>query len=384
MKILYGVQATGNGHITRARAMAKALAASDIDVDFLFSGRNVGDFFDMQSFGDWQHRSGLTFYSEEGKIKPWKTLRKNNFRRFLRDIRQTQLTGYDAVITDFEPITAWAARAGAKSEIPCIGLGHQYAFSYPIPIGDNPWVGRKIMQHFAPCDLALGLHWHHFNQPLLPPIIESHTPEQPTEPERILVYLGFESLPEVIALLEPFKEYLFTLYGPFSHYESRGHLQCKPLSRQGFLRDLEQASGVICNAGFELTSEALSLGKKILVKPLTGQMEQSANAKALEVLQLGWQMPRLDRLKLAAWLKSPSQNPVHYPNVAEAIAHWLKGGCHTPLADLSQSLWRQVSWPASHAELSKPFTQNTSPLHNPATQSAIPKSADEHSEYTLS
>ena len=38
MKLLYGVQGTGNGHIARARIMAAALSQrSDIDVDFVFS-----------------------------------------------------------------------------------------------------------------------------------------------------------------------------------------------------------------------------------------------------------------------------------------------------------------------------------------------------------
>lgn len=36
MKILYGVQGTGNGHIARARAMANAFAAQHCQVDFLF------------------------------------------------------------------------------------------------------------------------------------------------------------------------------------------------------------------------------------------------------------------------------------------------------------------------------------------------------------
>jgi len=34
MKILYGVQGTGNGHISRARVMSKALKQQNIDVDF--------------------------------------------------------------------------------------------------------------------------------------------------------------------------------------------------------------------------------------------------------------------------------------------------------------------------------------------------------------
>jgi UDP:flavonoid glycosyltransferase YjiC (YdhE family) len=35
MKILYGVQGTGNGHITRARIMAKAFADAGVQVDWV-------------------------------------------------------------------------------------------------------------------------------------------------------------------------------------------------------------------------------------------------------------------------------------------------------------------------------------------------------------
>jgi uncharacterized protein (TIGR00661 family) len=48
------------------------------------------------------------------------------------------------------------------------------------------------------------------------------------------------------------------------------------------------------NAGFELASEAMFLGKKILVKPLAGQMEQLSNALVIDSLELGMVMKRLN------------------------------------------------------------------------------------------
>jgi len=46
-KILYGVQGTGQGHISRARGVAEALKDYDVDVTWLFSGRPKEKFFDM-------------------------------------------------------------------------------------------------------------------------------------------------------------------------------------------------------------------------------------------------------------------------------------------------------------------------------------------------
>lgn len=47
MKILFGVQGTGNGHISRARALNKYLKADGISVDYIFSGRERDKYFDM-------------------------------------------------------------------------------------------------------------------------------------------------------------------------------------------------------------------------------------------------------------------------------------------------------------------------------------------------
>mgnify|MGYP000683759836 CR=1 FL=1 len=53
MKILYGIQATGNGHISRSRVMAKYFAQAGIEVTYLISGREQSELFDMEIFGDY-------------------------------------------------------------------------------------------------------------------------------------------------------------------------------------------------------------------------------------------------------------------------------------------------------------------------------------------
>ena len=343
MKILYGVQATGNGHITRARALNKYLSEEpNLEVDYLFSGREPDDFFDMEEFGQYACKKGLTFAYEAGQLKLFRTARQNNIGEFLGDIRSLDLTSYDVVITDFEPITAWAARRAKKT---CIGIGHQYAFTHDVPKKGNDLVPSLIMKMFAPAEMGLGLHWHHFNQPILPPIAEIHDAKEEVEKNKIVVYLGFEDPEEVIQLLEPFDDHLFCFYGPFPKYESRGHIQLKPLSRDGFKQDLATASGVICNAGFELSSEAIQLGLKILVKPLHGQMEQLSNAKAIEDLGLGMAMDTLDPNVVKTWLTQQSAYKVEYPNVAKAIVKWLSSrGWETAdsVKSLSLALWDET------------------------------------------
>ncbi len=362
MKILFGVQATGNGHITRARAMNKQFKALGLDVDYLFSGREKSNFFDMEEFGDWRCHRGLTFFHEAGDLKIIRTLKQNSLRQLWKDINELSLDEYDLVLTDYEPITAWACRRAKRD---CVGLGHQYAFNFDVPRRGDSFIPSMIMKNFAPVSTSLGLHWHHFNQPILPPIAETHETDAISDPNKIVVYLGFESPEEVISLLEPFESHLFVFYGPFPQYESRGHIQLKPLSRENFKQDLATAGGVICNAGFELSSEAIQLGKKLLIKPLKGQVEQLSNARALEELGLGLTMDTLDPFRVKNWLENWQGQQVTYPNVAKAIAQWVaKGDWQNPdsRAELSMALWSQTKAPGVKSFESNPLPDVEKPL----------------------
>ena len=347
MKVLYGVQGTGNGHITRARAMAPELARAGIQVDYLFSGRPRERLFDMAPFGDFQHRDGLTFAVREGRIHPLATLRECRPLTFIRDIRALDLDSYDLILSDYEPITAWAARLRKR---PVIGLGHQYAFRHPVPqYRGNPGQ-RWLMRGFAPAATTLGLHWHHFNQPILPPIAPVASHQLSLERGLILVYLPFESIAAIVALLGQFDGHRFAVYHPDAlEARSTGHRQSHvhwhPPCRDGFQADLLRCEGVVCNAGFELASETLQLGKKLLVKPVAGQPEQYSNALALDLLGYGHTMAELSADKVRRWLASASGTRIRYPNVAAEICAWLTAGASEPIADLAARLWRSTELP---------------------------------------
>jgi uncharacterized protein (TIGR00661 family) len=342
MKILYGVQATGNGHITRARAMNKALDAHQLDVDYLFSGREKENLFDMDEFGNFRCHSGLTFVTEAGSVKAFETVQKSSPLALIRDIRDLDLSPYDLVLTDFEPITAWAARRQKKTSI---AVGHQYAFDHQIPKRGNNPATSLFMKYFAPATVRLGLHWHHFGQPILPPIADTHEHQPQSIDNKIIVYLGFEKTDAVIEYLKPIKDYQFFIYAPFDKAEDRDNLQLRPLSREGFQKDLADCNGVITNAGFELASEAIHLGKKLLVKPLKGQMEQLSNAVALNKLKLGLSMDSLDRPILERWLKDFKGKQVIYPSVPDALAKWIQAGNWENTDGLVKQLWEDVHSP---------------------------------------
>ncbi|UJP04555.1 MAG: glycosyltransferase [Nitrosomonas sp.] len=340
MKIFYGIQGTGNGHITRGRIMAKELQAANLEVTYLFTGRPQDKFFDMEVFSEYHWRDGLTFNTKDGKINHVRTLLQSKPLRFLKDIRQLDLTEYDLVICDFEPITAWAARRQNKKTV---GFSHQYAFQHDIPRAGNDPISELVLKKFAPVDLGIGLHWHHFNQPILPPVIE--TPDIPEQIQRnkIVVYLPFENQHHIIKLLAPFETFTFHIYAPEVTPSPFPHIHCNPLSLKGFQKDLADCAGIICNAGFELASESLQLGKKILVKPVHAQMEQTSNAMALHQLEYGKMMHRVDQNTIAQWLHTTQAVRVTYPNTAKHLVQWIKAG--TPPIEQSwcDKIWSEVS-----------------------------------------
>lgn len=339
MKILYGVQGTGNGHISRSREVIRYLKEGGHAVQVIVSGRDPALLWDMELFEPYTALRGLTFATHRGRIQHLRTARQLNLTRFYADIRAFDARGYDLVITDYEPITARIAR---RHRLPSIGIGHQYAFCHDIPVrGQNP-LARYILDHFAPVQHPIGLHWHHFGAPILPPVVPEFAARPEPVQNKILVYLPFEGLADILGLLGRFDAHAFFIYHQLPQAEGVGHLNLRPYSRAGFLNDLADCSGVITNAGFELVSEALALGKKILVKPLAGQMEQLSNAAALTELNLGLAMKRLDATAVERFLDQPDGVRVHYPNVAEMIADWISKREWGSAADLSRHAWSQT------------------------------------------
>ncbi len=311
------------------------------DCGCVFSGRPASELWGVEEFRPFTVLKGLTFAFDKGRIKAGRTAMQLDLPRFYRDIFSLDLRGVDLVLSDYEPVTARAAKLRG---VPSMGIGHQYAFLHPVPKARAFSPDSLIMRSFAPVSIPVGLHWHHFDCPILPPIIPRMKPAG-GENGIVVVYLPFEDSLCVAEFLAGFSRYRFAVFTNAKPERLPGHVEFRPLSREGFLRELHACSGVVSNAGFELAGEALSLGKKLLAKPLAGQLEQLSNGLALEKAGLGRTMRTLDAGAMAEWLALPSRPPITYPDVACGVARWITGGDWTNVADLARTLWAQSSFP---------------------------------------
>ncbi|MEI6639226.1 MAG: hypothetical protein FDX02_01995 [Chlorobium sp.] len=343
MKILFGVQGTGNGHISRSRELVRKLKSDGHDVEVIISGRKEEELKEIEIFAPYRVMKGLTLITHKGKLDYLNTMVHLDLVSLMADIVLLDTAGTDLIITDFEPITSMTAKL---KNIPSMGFGHQYAFQYDIPLSEGTLFEKYALLNFAPAQYNAGLHWNHFNQPIFPPVIPESLYAQndiTVINEKVLVYLPFEELEDISLFLTPFAGYEFFIYGKVLESLDEGHLHYRSYSREGFLGDLRESSGVVCNAGFELPGEALHLGKKLLLRPLDGQIEQQSNALGMVELGYGMAMDSLDGAVLADWLQKPGREPLRYARTVDYIAEWIGCGHWEELPKYSAASWAEKS-----------------------------------------
>lgn len=339
MNILYGVQATGNGHINRSREVVKELKSRGHSVLTVFSGRDSDKFWDIEDFSPYLMFRGMTFKTKNGRIKHFRTLTNLRLIQFLKDVNGVSklLKDYDLVVSDYEPLSLRAAKKANKFSI---NLSHQACFHYNnIPTKRKEPLGVLITKNFAKGDLNIGVHWDRFHETniIIPPIVPSYLKDKKID-KKCLVYLPFENISTVVKTLSNISSYYFYVYAD-EKFDDRSNVFSRSFSREGFLNDLQECEAVISNAGFELISEALYLGRKIIVKPVINQMEQESNAKCVEKLGIGKSIKKLKTKQLEQFLTEGQTKKIIYPQSQKLFVDWLEEKDFDKKR-LMESVWR--------------------------------------------
>lgn len=319
MKILYAIQGTGNGHLSRAREIVPILQQKG-DLDLLISGTQA----DVELPYPVKYRfKGLCFiFGKKGGVDVMATYKKSNLKRLYKEIRSLPVEDYDLVISDFEPVSAWACRRKHKH---CVGLSHQAAVinkKAPRP-EKKDMLGKSILLHYAPVTKAYGFHFANYSEEIFTPVIRGEIRNPPAEMKaHYTVYLPAYSDKRIIRVLSEIKNIEWKVFSKHSKGAYRdGNIFIRPIDNDAFIESLISCTGILCGAGFETPAEALYLKKKLLVIPMKGQYEQQCNAAALATMGV----PVLKSLKdkhidkIKAWTKNPQSIPVLYPDITEKI-----------------------------------------------------------------
>lgn len=282
MKILYAIQGTGNGHISRSKEVLRHLVKK-ADVDILVSERQ----HEVKLGYKIKYKlDGLGFvFGKKGGIDYFNSIKKVRLDRFVSDIYDLPVENYDIVISDFEPIASWACRRKRKNYI---SLSHQTSFmsdKMPRPKKVNH-LAELIIKWYAPVSIPIGLHYKKYDNFIETPIIREEIRNSDINNNgHYTVYLPSFDGKYLIKRLNSVdvRWELFSKHYKGSPYVD-GNVKIYPVNNELFVKSLSTSEGILCNSGFETPSEGLYLGKKLLAIPMKGQWEQECNAEALKKL----------------------------------------------------------------------------------------------------
>lgn len=319
MRILYAIQGTGNGHLSRAMDIIPILEKKG-ELDILVSGTQADVVLPYQVKYSFQ---GLSFiFGKKGGIDLLATYNKSNLKRLYAEIKSLPIEDYDIVINDFEPVSAWACKI---KNLPCIGLSHQAAVinrKSPRPKKKDP-LGKAILENYVPLTAAYGFHFKAYDKQIFTPIIRSQIRTAvPQTHDHFTVYLPAYSDKRILKVLTELRHIEWQVFSKHCTMPYRdNNVDVRPINNEDFVESMVNCTGILCGAGFETPAEALFLKKKLLVIPMKGQYEQQCNAAALELMGV----PVIKKLKLKyletikSWTTSTSVLHVNFPDITEQL-----------------------------------------------------------------
>lgn len=321
MKILYAIQGTGNGHISRGIEIIPHLQKHG-EVDILISGAEWELNFPYKV----KYRlGGMSFvFGKNGGVDLFNTYLKLNSFRFMREIRSVPVEEYDLVISDFEPISCWATHL---KKTPCIGLSNQVATLHqkaPIPKNSDR-LGKMVLEHYAPVTKKYGYHFKALDDHIFTPIIRTEIRNCNIKDKGyITVYLPSYNDERIIKHLKNFKQVDFQVFSKHNKTKYREkNIYLEPINNTAFVKSMSESSGVLCNAGFGVTSETLFLNKKLCIIPMKTQYEQHCNAAMLKSMDITVvkKLKTKHLEKIENWIEKGKPIAVNYPDNAAFIVN---------------------------------------------------------------
>ncbi len=318
MKILYAIQGTGNGHVSRAREIVPLLQKYG-EVDLLISGTQV----DLNLVQDIKYRlHGFSFvFGKKGGVDHYNSWKSMNLFQFRKDMLKLPLNDYQLILNDFEPIAAWACKIrGLES----VSLSHQAAFkSLNVPRPKTTDWGKLILDKYAPTTHHVGFHFHKYDDFIYTPVIRSEVRAlTPKNLGHYTVYLPAIDDKDLVPLLKQMPNTKWEVFAKrITHTYVDANVTVQPIDNEKYTQSLANCEGLFTGGGFEGPAEALYLGKKLIVAPMRYQYEQQCNAFALKELGIPvlWASNQNWLPELKKFVREPQTHHFSFPDETAAI-----------------------------------------------------------------
>ncbi|MCX5340313.1 glycosyltransferase family protein [Streptomyces atratus] len=320
LNVIIGVNGIGMGHTVRQSVIAQYLRDRGHRVRIVTNGQDRAEYFRDLGFLAWDGWMP-TLLARDDRIHARDAVRANmrqapgGLLRHLQLRRAVRNSGVpDVFVTDYEPNTP---RLAYHFNQPLISIDQQSKYRHL----DLPAVGRyartadeQRLRYFAPrvdrsfiCSyvpLAAEDQRVEFIAPVVPDLVRSapvtteplvtayfsrYFDHGPEESVRELASIFRQSVPDRTLRIYTQPTELRSLRG---YADAR--VEIRAFDREAFIADMARSEVVFSNAGFNLISEALVLGKPVHLVPLP-TYDQHWCAKVIDEAELGTAAPRIER-----------------------------------------------------------------------------------------
>lgn len=303
-RIVYALSGQGRGHTSRVMAVSDELRARGHEIVYCCGGtaRDI-----LEAKGEpVVPVPPLRQVLDGNQVQFFETIRSNwepivHVNNIVSDLADAfEDIRPDLLITDFE---AFSHRAADRLGIPVLSFNHQQIasetrYDLPIKYRVDAAIMAVVIRLIAPSNARHTLVTSFFFPPLknpdrttlVPPIIRPDVQDvTPRRGDHVLVYYNSTDGAEHVlqTLRDVDASFIVYNFPRPKNAEDYHNVQFKEPCIDEFLADLASSRSVISTAGFTLTSEALYLGKPLLVVPNRGIFEQTLNALFLQRNGLG-------------------------------------------------------------------------------------------------
>lgn len=320
MKIFYAVQATGNGHISRAMELLPHLKQYG-KVDIFLSGDN--SHLELDAPVKYRSKGISLFYNCKGGLDYWQTMKQLRPFALWEEIRDLPVEKYDLVLNDFDFITSTAC---LRKKVPSVHFGHQASFQSPhTPRPSKKSLhGEWLLKNYVKATHHVGLHFQSYDDSIFPAIVKKDIlAAEPVDLGHVTVYLSSYCEDQLSRIFSAFSDVSFHIFSRQTKTMRREkNITFFPVSKSLFNKSFITCSGIITGGGFETPAEALQMGKRLMVIPIKGQYEQQCNAAALHQLGIST-LKVIDEqfpVQFANWM---SEKPIEGMDFSQSISQSL-------------------------------------------------------------